>query len=108
MSAPPPRACSVPTWKPTSPPSVLCRTLRPARDPKSISFIASKHGGVDIEQVAKDTPEDIHTIVVDFVEGLQPYQCRDLGLRMDLNPKQVTQLVKIILGLYKLFNTKDR
>src|ERR1700739_3679477 len=77
------------------------------RDSKSISFIASKHGGVDIEQVAKDTPEDIHTIVVDFVEGLQPYQCRQLGFAMDLNPKQVTQLTKIMLGLYKLFNEKD-
>ena len=52
------------------------------RDSKSVSFIASKHGGVDIEQVARDTPEDIHTIVVDFVEGLQPYQCRNLGFAM--------------------------
>ena len=77
------------------------------RDTKSISFIASKHGGVDIEQVAAETPEDIHTFQVDFVEGLQPYQCRDLGFKMDLNPKQVGQLVKIMLGLYKLFNEKD-
>ncbi|WP_338128017.1 ADP-forming succinate--CoA ligase subunit beta [Rhodanobacter denitrificans] len=77
------------------------------RDSKAVSFIASKHGGVDIEQVAKETPEDIHTIVVDFVEGLQPYQCRQLGFAMDLNAKQVNQLTKIMLGLYKLFNEKD-
>ncbi|MGB3381005.1 MAG: ADP-forming succinate--CoA ligase subunit beta [Rhodanobacter sp.] len=77
------------------------------RDSKAISFIASKHGGVDIEQVARDTPEDIHTIVVDFVEGLQPYQCRQLGFAMDLNNKQVNQLTKIMLGLYKLFNEQD-
>lgn len=77
------------------------------RDSKAISFIASKHGGVDIEQVARETPEDIHTIVVDFVEGLQPYQCRNLGFAMDLNAKQVNQLTKIMLGLYRLFNEKD-
>ena len=77
------------------------------RDSKAISFIASKHGGVDIEQVARETPEDIHTIVVDFVEGLQPYQCRQLGFAMDLNNKQVNQLTKIMLGLYKLFNEQD-
>ncbi|OOG42537.1 ADP-forming succinate--CoA ligase subunit beta [Rhodanobacter sp. C05] len=77
------------------------------RDSKAISFIASKHGGVDIEQVAKETPEDIHTIVIDFVEGLQPYQCRQLGFAMDLNGKQVNQLTKIMLGLYKLFNEQD-
>jgi succinyl-CoA synthetase beta subunit len=77
------------------------------RDSKAVSFIASKHCGVDIEQVARETPQDIHTIVVDFVEGLQPYQCRQLGFAMDLNPKQVNQLTKIMLGLYKLFNDKD-
>ncbi len=77
------------------------------RDSKAVSFIASKHGGVDIEQVAKETPEDIHTIVIDFVEGLQPYQCRQLGFAMDLNGKQVNQLTKIMLGLYKLFNEQD-
>ncbi len=77
------------------------------RDTKCVSFIASKHGGVDIEQVANETPEDIHTIAVDFVEDLQPYQCRQLGFEMDLNPKQVGQLTRIMLGLYKLFNEKD-
>ncbi|WP_332308657.1 ADP-forming succinate--CoA ligase subunit beta [Luteibacter yeojuensis] len=77
------------------------------RDTKAISFIASKHGGVDIEQVAHDTPEDIHTLVVDYVEGLQPYQARELAFKMDLEGKQVNQLVKIMLGLYKLFNEKD-
>ena len=77
------------------------------RDAKAVSFIASRHGGVDIEQVARETPQDIHTIVVDFVEGLQPYQCRQLGFAMELNPKQVNQLTGIMLGLYKLFNEKD-
>ena len=77
------------------------------RDRKAISFIASKHGGVDIEQVARDTPQDIHTVVVDFVEGLQPYQCRQLGFALELNPKQVGQLARIMLGLYRLFNEKD-
>ncbi|HET8899698.1 MAG TPA: ADP-forming succinate--CoA ligase subunit beta [Rhodanobacteraceae bacterium] len=77
------------------------------RDARAIAFIASSQGGVDIEQVARETPEDIHTIVVDYVEGLQPYQCRQLGFAMGLNAKQVGQLTKIMLGLYKLFNDKD-
>jgi succinyl-CoA synthetase beta subunit len=77
------------------------------RDSRSVSFIASEHGGVDIEQVARETPEDIHTIEVDFVEGLAPYQCRQIGFAMGLNGKQVRQLTKIMLGLFKLFNDKD-
>lgn len=77
------------------------------RDHRTVSFIASEHGGVDIEQVAQDTPEDIHTVQVDFVEGLQPYQCRDVGFAMGLTKEQVKQLTKIMLGLFKLFNEKD-
>jgi succinyl-CoA synthetase beta subunit len=77
------------------------------RATKSITFIASAEGGMDIEQVAHEKPEAIHTLNVDFVEGLQPYHCRDLGFAMGLNAKQVGQLTKIMLGLYRLFNEKD-
>jgi succinyl-CoA synthetase beta subunit len=77
------------------------------RGSKTVSFIASAQGGVDIEQVARETPEDIHTIEINFVEGLQPYQCRRLAFDMGLNAKQANQLTKIMLGLYKLFNEKD-
>jgi len=44
---------------------------------------------------------------VNFVQGLQPYECRNLGFALGLNAKQVGQLTKIMLGLYKLFNEKD-
>ena len=77
------------------------------RDAKAISFIGSGQGGVDIEQVARESPQDIHTVTVDFVEGLQPYQCRGLGFAMGLNLKQVNQLTLIMLGLYRLFQDKD-
>jgi succinyl-CoA synthetase beta subunit len=77
------------------------------RGAKAVAFIASARGGVDIEQVARETPDDIHTVIVDFVQGLQPYQCRQLGFAMGLNAKQVNQLTKVMLGMYKLFNEKD-
>ena len=77
------------------------------RSSKSITFIASAEGGMDIEQVAHEKPEAIHTLHVNYVQGLQPYQCRDLGFAMGLDAKQVGQLSKIMLGLYKLFNDKD-
>ena len=77
------------------------------RSTQSITFIASSEGGVDIEQVAAETPEKIQTLNINYVQGLQPYQCRDIGFALGLNAKQVTQLTKIMLGLYKLFNEKD-
>ncbi|MBZ0088490.1 MAG: ADP-forming succinate--CoA ligase subunit beta [Thermomonas sp.] len=77
------------------------------RDTKAITFIASAEGGVEIEQVARETPDKIKSLHVNFVQGLQPYECRDLGFALGLNAKQVGQLTKIMLGLYKLFNEKD-
>lgn len=77
------------------------------RGTRAITFITSPEGGVDIEKVAEETPELIYQLDVDFVEGLQPYQCRDIGFKLGLNAKQVNQLSKIMLGLYKLFNEKD-
>lgn len=77
------------------------------RGRRCITFMGSAAGGVDIEQVAADTPEKIHTAHVDLVEGLQAYQCRKLGFGMELNGKQVRQLTKIMTGLYQLFLEKD-
>jgi succinyl-CoA synthetase beta subunit len=77
------------------------------RSSKSLTFIASAEGGVEIEKVAEENPDAIKTLHVNFVQGLQPYQCRELGFALGLDAKQVNQLTKIMLGLYRLFNEKD-
>ncbi|MFP4208018.1 MAG: ADP-forming succinate--CoA ligase subunit beta [Wenzhouxiangella sp.] len=74
---------------------------------KAVVFMGSAAGGVDIEQVAAETPEKIITAVVDTAAGFMPYQARQIGFAMGLNPKQVGQLSKIMAGLYKLFMEKD-
>ena len=77
------------------------------RGTQSVTFIASAEGGVEIEKVAAETPDLIQTLNVNFVQGLQPFQCRQMGFALGLNAKQVGQLTKIMLGLYRLFNEKD-
>ncbi len=77
------------------------------RSSKTISFIASADGGVEIEKTAEDNPDAIQLLEVNFVQGLQPYQCRRMGFAMGLSNKQVNQLTKITLGLYRLFNDFD-
>jgi len=77
------------------------------RSSKSITFIASADGGIEIEKTAEENPDAIQTLRVNYVQGLQPYQCRNLGFNLGLDAKQVGQLTKIMLGLYKLFNEKD-
>jgi succinyl-CoA synthetase beta subunit len=77
------------------------------RGSQAVTFITSSEGGVDIETVARETPEKIQTLTVNFVQGLQPYQTREVGFALGLTAKQVGQLSKIMLGLYRLFNEKD-
>ncbi|MGO1000015.1 ADP-forming succinate--CoA ligase subunit beta [Lysobacter sp. CA196] len=77
------------------------------RSTQSVTFIASAEGGVDIEKVAEETPDAIKTVHVNYVQGLQAYQCRELAFDLGLNAKQAGQLTTIMLGLYKLFNEKD-
>jgi len=77
------------------------------RSTKAITFITSSEGGVEIEKVAAETPELIHQLDVNYVQGLQPYQTREIGFKLGLNARQVNQLSKIMLGLYRLFNEKD-
>ena len=77
------------------------------RGTQSVTFIASSEGGVEIEKTAEENPDAIQTLNVSFVQGLQPYQCREMGFALGLNAKQVGQLTKIMLGLYRLFNDKD-
>ena len=77
------------------------------RDSKTITFIASAEGGVEIEQVARETPDKIKTLHINYVQGLQPFECRDLGFAIGLDAKQVGQLTRIMLGLFRLFNEKD-
>jgi succinyl-CoA synthetase beta subunit len=77
------------------------------RSSKTIAFIASAEGGVEIEKVAAENPDAIHVVEVNYVQGLQPFQCRQLGFAMGLSARQTNQLSKIMLGLYKLFNDAD-
>ena len=74
---------------------------------KCLSFVVSAEGGVEIEEVAKNTPELIHTVIVENTEGLFPYECRKVGFDMGLNSKQVRQLTSIMLALHKMFHEKD-
>jgi len=77
------------------------------RSSKSISYIASADGGVEIEKTAEENPDAIQLLEVNFVQGLQPYQCRKMGFALGLSNKQVGQLTKIMMGLYRLFNDYD-
>ena len=77
------------------------------RATKTVTYICSAEGGVEIEKTAETNPDAIHQVNVDYVQGLQPYQCRQVGFAMGLSPKNVNQLTKIMQGMFKLFNDFD-
>lgn len=77
------------------------------RATRRVSFICSSEGGMEIEEVAANTPEKIITIGVDPAAGYFPYIGRRAGFAMGLDKAQVGQLAKIMASLYKLFIDKD-
>jgi succinyl-CoA synthetase beta subunit len=72
-----------------------------------IAVVASAAGGMDIEQVAHDTPEQILSLTVHPAAGLQPWQCRQLAYGVGLKGEQVAQFQTILLALYRLYLEKD-
>ena len=77
------------------------------RGTRRVSFMASRAGGMDIEEVAASTPEKIITFSVDPVLGLQDYQCRQMAFALELDKDQRKQLQGILAGLYRLFCARD-
>jgi succinyl-CoA synthetase, beta subunit len=70
-------------------------------------FMASQAGGMEIEQVAHDTPEKIYKEHIDPAIGLQAYQARKLAFKLGLKSTQINDAVKFMLGLYKAFIETD-
>ncbi len=71
-----------------------------------IVFMASTEGGMDIEEVARNQPEKIHTVFIHPAVGLMPYQSRRLAFALDLGA-QAKAFHQIMSGLYRLFTDKD-
>ncbi len=73
------------------------------RELGQVTFIASAAGGMDIEQVAADTPEQIFTVAIDPDAGVRDSQTAELSAGLGLNDNQSEQFANLIARLYKLF-----
>ncbi len=77
------------------------------REVSRVSFIASAAGGMDIEQVAAATPEQILTVAIAPDSGVQDEQARQLADGLGLNDKQSSQFADLLERLYRLFMECD-
>jgi malate-CoA ligase subunit beta len=77
------------------------------RKVERVRIIASRFGGMEIEEIAKDHPEEILQVVVEPAVGLQPFEARELAFGLGLNLKQVSRAVATMLGCYRAFRDLD-
>ena len=78
------------------------------RDRRRVAAMASTEGGVDIEAVASQAPEMIHSIHVDPAVGLAAYQARALSFAIGLGKdRAAAQFVQLLRNLYATMVEED-
>ena len=77
------------------------------RATSQVTLMASAEGGMNIEEVAANTPEKIFFEAIDPVVGLMPFQARKVAFKLGFEAPQVKQAVPLLMGLYKAFVESD-
>ncbi|XKH51437.1 ADP-forming succinate--CoA ligase subunit beta [Chryseomicrobium palamuruense] len=72
-----------------------------------VTLMGSEEGGMDIEEVAANTPERLFYEEIDPVVGLTGFQARRMAFNMNIPAKLVNKAVKFMMGLYKVYVEKD-
>lgn len=77
------------------------------RENKAVMIMASTEGGMNIEDVAHETPELIHKIIIDPNSGLMGFQNRDLGIALGLSGTALKSFMKMLSSMYQMFVSND-
>ena len=77
------------------------------RASSKIAFISSSEGGMDIEKVAKDTPDKIFTTKIDLKDKLDNAEIEKILKPFDFDHKQKNQGANILQAIYKILKEKD-
>ncbi|CAM2005840.1 ADP-forming succinate--CoA ligase subunit beta [Acanthopleuribacter pedis] len=70
-------------------------------------IMASREGGMEIEEVAEENPDAILREVIDIATGMSAYQARRLAFGLGLQGKTVNKAVKLMMACYKAFEASD-
>lgn len=85
----------------------LYLSVLPDRESASIMIITSRAGGMDIEEVAAQSPEKIIRIGVDPLIGIKPFHLRQAAFGLKLTGEQFKEFTALLKRLYHLVTTKD-
>ena len=72
-----------------------------------VTIMASTEGGVNIEEVAEETPEKILFQSIDPATGILPFHCRNIAFGLKLEGAQVKSCTKLLMALYEAFIKTD-
>ncbi len=72
-----------------------------------ITVMASTEGGIDIEDVAKRSPEKIIRVAIDPVFGMEGFYARQISFGLGLKGRQVSSAAKLLNAMYKAFTELD-
>lgn len=72
-----------------------------------VTFMASQEGGVDIEEVAEQTPEKIIKVLVDPATGIMPFHCREIAFFLGFKGDEMKQMAKIVKSTYQALVKTD-
>jgi len=70
-------------------------------------MVISAAGGMDIEEVASTRPEDIHTVPIEPILGLMPFQTRRMVQRLGIEPAAARSAAQVMTLLYQIFVEND-
>jgi succinyl-CoA synthetase beta subunit len=85
----------------------LYLSIIPDRAIAKIVVMASEAGGMDIEEVAAETPEKIIRVPINPLQGIQAYHCREVAFGLNLAPTVIKPFVVMLKQLYRLFVDND-
>jgi len=77
------------------------------RSTERITILASTEGGMDIEQVASESPEKIIKHAIDPLGNLSIKECQSIAKKLNLNSVLWEQFTKTLIGLYSIFTKND-
>ena len=77
------------------------------RSTEKISILASTEGGMDIEQVASESPEKIIKHAIDPLGSLSIEECQSIAKKLNLDTVLLEQFTKTMIGLYSIFTKND-
>jgi len=85
----------------------LYLSIIPDRETAKIVVMVSEAGGMDIEEVAANTPEKIIKVSINPLQGIQAYHCREVAFGLNLAPAVMKPFVGMVKNLYRMFVEYD-